>query len=120
KDMARRVEGNPDAADCLGFTKGSFFRRSGEILAIADRHDVERLTRGEHSAMTGSGMVGVAVGDQRAFNRANGIDVEIPFGTPEPFRAQTQERARIYHAHNIVQKCLSGRWPLSDVGGEGD
>jgi hypothetical protein len=46
-------------------------------VAIADAHDVERLARCQHLGMAGAGVVGMAMGDQRALDRPHRIDIEI-------------------------------------------
>ena len=51
-------------------------RRAGEILAIAQPHHVQRFLRRQHRAVAGAGMVGMAVGDHGALDRADRIDVE--------------------------------------------
>src|ERR1700743_2311793 len=48
----------------------------GEIVAIAQPHHVERFLRRQHRAMAGSGMIGMAVGDDRALDRPYRIDME--------------------------------------------
>ncbi len=48
----------------------------GEIVAIAQPHHVERLLRGQHRAMAGPGVVGMAVGDHGALDRPHRIDVK--------------------------------------------
>ena len=51
--------------------------RAGEILAVAQPHEIERLLRRQHRAMTGARMVGMAVRDQRLFDRPGRVDVEV-------------------------------------------
>ena len=43
--------------------------RRGEALAIAHRHDVQRLGRGDHRPVAGAGVVGMAMGDDRPRHR---------------------------------------------------
>ena len=50
--------------------------RAGEILAIAQPHDVEGLRRRQHRAMAGPGVVGMAVGDHGALDRPHRIDMK--------------------------------------------
>ena len=59
---------------------------AGEIRAIAQAHDVERLLRCHHLAVAGAGVIGMAMGDQRAIDGANRIDMEITGGRIETGR----------------------------------
>ena len=49
---------------------------AGKIVAIAQPHHVERLLRGQHRAVAGSGMVGMAMGDHSALDGPHRVDVE--------------------------------------------
>ena len=60
--------------DLLAIMNG--LRRLGEILAIAQPHQVERFLRGEHRAVAGPRMVGVPMRDQRLLDGARRVDVE--------------------------------------------
>ena len=51
-------------------------RARSKIVAIAQPHHVERFLRGEHRAMAGAGMVGMAVGNDGALDRADRVDME--------------------------------------------
>src|SRR6201992_2124283 len=51
-------------------------RATGKIVAIAQPHHVERFLRRQHCAMAGPGMIGMAVGDDRALDRSYRIDME--------------------------------------------
>ena len=51
-------------------------RGTGEILAIAQAHHVERLLRGQHRAVAGARVIRMAVRDQRLLDRPRRIDVE--------------------------------------------
>jgi hypothetical protein len=75
--MAGRMPAHRDAVDGDSLAIGRLLRRAGEILAVADAHDVERLARRHHMRMAGPGMVGMAVRDQRPLHRTDGIDEEI-------------------------------------------
>ena len=65
--------------------------RLGEILAIPDRHNVERLLAGEHRAMAGPCMVRMSVRDKRLGDGLHRIDVEIPDWAVEPFGSRDQD-----------------------------
>ncbi len=70
------MERRGDAADVDGPSEFGHLRRLGEVLAVAHGHDAERLGGGEHRAVPGAGMVGMAVRDQRAGHGPDGIDVD--------------------------------------------
>ena len=59
-------------------------RGAGKAFAVAQRHDVERLARRQHRGVAGARMVGMAVRDQRAFDRPHRIDEEIAGRAAEP------------------------------------
>ena len=64
------------------------------VRAVADRHDVECLGRGQHMTMTGAGVVSMAMGDQRPVNAAHRIDVEIARRTIKPLAAGNEQLVR--------------------------
>ncbi len=81
-------------ADTIEFDGFAEFRNlcfAGEIRAVAQAHDVERLLRRHDLAMAGSCMVRVAVGYQCPVDRAHGIDIEITGGRIEPGWCGAQE-----------------------------
>ena len=49
--MPGRMEGHARAAERDGLAIADGLRRAGEILAVAQPHDVERLLRGQHRAV---------------------------------------------------------------------
>ena len=51
--------------------------RFRKALAVAQRHDRQRLARRQHGAVAGAGMVGMAMGDQRPRHRAHRIDMDV-------------------------------------------
>ncbi len=82
EDMAGRMKADRDRSDAQRPLGG--LTAPGEILAIAQRHDLQRLARRHHRAMAGAGVVGMAMGHQRARHGAEGVDVEIPHGAVKP------------------------------------
>src|ERR1041385_3976634 len=75
--MSGRMEFYPDFAepDLLAITNR--LRAACKVLAIAQPHDVERPLRRQHRAMTGAGVVGMAMGDHGTLYGAHRIDVEV-------------------------------------------
>lgn len=82
--MAGGVEADADTIDIKHFAEVCRLFFAAEILAVADAHDVERLAGGENLAMAGTGMIGMAVGDQRPLDGAHRIDMEIAGRAIEP------------------------------------
>ncbi len=74
--VAGGMETRLDATDAGSFTVIDRLRAAGEIFAIAQTHQVERLRGCQHRAMAGPGVVGVRMGNQRAGNRPRRIDME--------------------------------------------
>ena len=64
------------AAEIDAFAVADRLRRAGEILAIAQPHQVERLRRRQHRAMAGARMVGMGMRDQRALDRPRRVDMK--------------------------------------------
>ena len=71
--VAGGMERHLDAAEIDALAIADRLRGTGEILAIAQPHEVERFLRGEHRAVTGPRVVGMAVGDH-APSRPAGSD----------------------------------------------
>ena len=89
--MARRDEAHAHIADADRLAIGCNLRRPRVILTIAQGHDVEGLGRGEHMGMAGPGVIGMAVGDERARYRTQRIDVKIPRRAIKPLRRQGEQ-----------------------------
>ncbi len=66
-----------DVAEPQFLAIGDGLRAAGEIVAVAQPHHVERLLGGEHRAMAGPGVIGMAMGDHGALDRPYRIDVEV-------------------------------------------
>ncbi len=71
-----RMKRGADAVERDALAVADGLRAAGEVLAVAQPHDVERLLRGEHRAVTGARVVRVAMRDQRPLDRAGRVDVE--------------------------------------------
>ena len=74
--MAGGMERDFGAVEVDAFAIGDRLGRAGEILAIAQPHQVERFLRRQHRAMAGAGMVGMGMRDQRPLDRPRRIDME--------------------------------------------
>ena len=74
--MAGGMKFDRDVAEPDLLAIGDGLRTAGEIVAIAQPHHVERLLGGQHRAMAGPGVVGMAVGDHGALDRPHRIDMK--------------------------------------------
>ena len=63
--MAGGTEGDLGAIESDALAIGDGLGRAGEILAVTQPHEIERLLRRQHRAMAGARMVGMGVRDQR-------------------------------------------------------
>ena len=71
---------------------------AGEILAVAQPHDVERFLRRQHRAMAGARMVGMAMRDQRLLDRPGRIDMEAAALAAHAGRGRQQD---VFGAHGL-------------------
>ena len=74
--MAGGMERDRGAVERDALAIGDGLRRAGEILAVAQPHQIERLLRRQHGAVAGAGMVGMGVRDQRALDRPRRVDMK--------------------------------------------
>ena len=74
--MAGGMEGDGHAVELDALAIGDRLRRAGEILAVAQPHQIERFLRRQHGAMAGAGMVGMGMRDQRALDRPRRVDMK--------------------------------------------
>ncbi len=91
EDMAGGMQRDVDAAEAKGLAIGQRPAViAGEILAVAQAHDGQRLARRQHRAMAGAGVIGMAVGDHGAGHRPHRIDEEIARRAIKSLRAMRQ------------------------------
>ena len=74
--MAGGVKFDADVAELYRFAIGDGLGAAGKIVAVAQPHHVERLLSGQHRAMAGPGVVGMAMGDHGALDRPHRIDMK--------------------------------------------
>ncbi len=74
--MAGGVKFDGDVAEPQFLAIGDGLGAACEIVAVAQPHQVERLLGGQHRAMAGPGVVGMAVGDHGALDRPHRIDMK--------------------------------------------
>ena len=74
--MAGGMEADGYTIELHGLAIAHHLRAAGEIVAVAQAHDVEGLLRCQDGAVPGTRMVGVAMRDEGLFDRTGRIDVE--------------------------------------------
>jgi hypothetical protein len=74
--MAGGVKFEGDITEFYRFAIGDGLGAAGKMVAVAQPHHVERFLRGQHRAMAGPGVVGMAVGDHGALDRPHRIDMK--------------------------------------------
>ncbi len=98
KDMPGGMEAHRDTVDRGLLAELRRLHLIGEVFAVAQRHDVQRLAGGHHRAMSGARVIGMAVRDQGAGNRPHRIDKEITRRAVQSFRAGSKE---VVSAHPV-------------------
>src|SRR5204862_4243594 len=83
--MTGRMKGDGDVVQRHRLAEDGRLRGPGKILAVAQSHNVERLLCGQHRAVAGAGMIGMAVRDQRPVDRPHRVDEEIAGWAIEAF-----------------------------------
>ena len=107
--MAGRHEPQPDLAQLDGLAMGQRLPAAARLVAQAQRHDLESLARGDHRAVAGPGMVGMAVGDHGAIDRPQGIDEESARTDEQALRADLEPGRRVRrHQRGQCSKRNSG------------
>ena len=94
--VARRMEFDFDVAEPNFLAIAHRLCAAGEIVAVAQLHHVERFLRGEHGAMAGPGMVGMAVGNHGALDRTDRVDMEAARFAAEAGRSGDQDVLRTH------------------------
>ncbi len=74
--MAGGMEFDGDVAEPELLAIGDRLRAARKIVAIAQPHHVERFLGGQHRAMAGAGVVGMAMGDHGPLDRPHRVDME--------------------------------------------
>ncbi len=89
--MAGGRQGDLDSVAAHGLSVVERHRRAGEIVAIAQAHDLQRRRRGQDQAVAGTGVVRVTVGDHGPLHRRGRIDVEVAGRAVEALGAGRQQ-----------------------------
>jgi len=69
-------------------------RGPGKILAIAQPHDVECFLRRQHRAVAGTGVVGMAMGNDGPLDRPHRVDMKAARLAAQPGRYRCQDVLR--------------------------
>ena len=85
-----------DAADVQAFAVADRLHAAGEILAVAQPHQIEGLLRGQYAAMAGAGMVGMPMGDHGLVDRPGRIDMKAAAAATEAGGGRQQN---VFGAH---------------------
>src|SRR4051812_23989641 len=96
KHVAGRMERQLGAAQSERLAGLCHLRGTGEIVAVAEPHQVERLLRGQHRAVARPRVVGVAVGDHGLVDRTRRIDMET---ADLAAHAGRRRRQKLFGAH---------------------
>ena len=94
--MAGRMERDLRAAEVDAFAVADRLGRAGEILAVAQPHQIERFLRRQHRAMAGARMVGMGVRDQRPLDRPGRVDMK---GAELAAHAGRRRRQDVFRTH---------------------
>ncbi|GAB1717270.1 MAG: hypothetical protein NTAFB05_23120 [Nitrobacter sp.] len=70
------MKGDRNVAEPDLFAIANSLRGTRKIIAVTQPHDIERFLRREHRAVTGAGMIGMTVSDDRAIHGTHRIDME--------------------------------------------
>ena len=97
--MAGGNEPDGYIAEVDGLAVSQRLRLPGGGIAVARPHDGEGLRRGEHPAVAGPGVVGMAVGDDGAADGAHRIDMEIGRRAPQAALRRLQPVFRTQPVH---------------------
>ncbi len=90
------MERHRRAAEREALAVADRLRRAGEILAVAQPHQVERLLRRQHRAVAGAGMVGMGMRDQRPLDRPRRVDMEAAALAADAGRRRHQDVFRTH------------------------
>ena len=96
KHVAGGMEAYLDAAKIDALAIADRLRGASEILAETQAHDVERFPGGQHGAVTGARVIGMAMGDHGLLDGTRRIDVE--FAEPA-VHAALGRRENVFRSH---------------------
>ena len=95
--MACRVEFDGDVVEPDLLAVAKRLGAAGEIVAVTQPHHVERLLGRQHRAVTGPGVIGMAVGDHGALHGPYRIDMK---GAPLAAQAGGDRHQDVLRTHS--------------------
>jgi len=96
QDMAGGVKTDGGVAELNDVVGPYGLAGTTEVRAVAHGHDRQRFRRGHNEAVTGARMVGMAVGNKGARDRARRIDKKISRRAIKPFGSKRQEFTEVH------------------------
>ena len=90
------MEAHRDAADPQLLPVADRLNRAREVRAVAQAHQIDGLLCGQHRAMAGPRVVGVAMGDERAGHRPDRVDVKA---TARAIKSGGRGHKQVLRAH---------------------
>lgn len=94
-----------DVAELQFLAIGDRLRAAGEMIAVAQPHHVERLLGGQDSAVAGSGVIGMTMGDHGALDRPHRVDMKTA-GLAAQAGSSWQQDVLRTHVGYIVRREL--------------
>ena len=94
--MPGGMEGHFHAVEIEAFAVGHRLGRAGEIVAVAQPHQIEGLLRRQYRAVAGAGVIGMGMRDQRPLHPARRIDME---GAALATDAGRRRHEKIFRTH---------------------
>jgi hypothetical protein len=95
QDMTGRGKPQRHLAELDRLAVGERAMDGAGTIPKPEPHDGQRLRRRQHLAVAGPGMVAVAVADDRARYRAQGVDEEAAGTDVQPLRTDLQPLSRM-------------------------
>ena len=96
EDMTGGMKRYFNATEIDAFAVADGLGCAGKILAVTQPHQVEGFLRRQHRTVTGAGMIGMSMGDQRPLHRPRRIDVE---GTKLAAHACRRRHQDVFRTH---------------------
>src|SRR3569623_1660850 len=89
--MSRGMKGYGHVLKPDALTVGNRLRRTGEIIAITQPHNIERIMRRQYRAVAGTGLVGMAMRVECALHGPHRIDLKATVFAAKPSGNRLQE-----------------------------
>src|SRR5262249_20538458 len=100
--VAGGAEGHPCAAERDSLAITDCLRRGGEVFAVAQTHEIERLLGAENGAVAGARVIGMGVGDHSFVHRTWWLDMEAANLAATP---GGRSHENVFGAHGLEIWC---------------